>query len=263
VPPLQISMTNTQSPLILSLETATLGGSIWLGRGVETLAAKNGDSRISQSISLLSDINACLEGAQVSLADIELFACAAGPGSFTGLRIGIATLKGLAATLERPAAAIPTLHAVAHAAGPGSPVVTLLPAGRGEVFAQMFSVSLVSEDKIVTPVDSPAHLSPERLFERYQNFPALRWAGSGAHLYREAIERTAVAHGITFRDSPPKAKDVTDTQGWEMAPEEMNLARHVGTLANQAFRRGDVQPAEALNAIYVRPSDAELKELHS
>src|SRR5882672_9645855 len=114
-------------PLILSLETATLGGSIFLGRGNEPLAARTGSPEVSQSASLLNDINDTLVEAGVTLREVKLFACASGPGSFTGLRIGIATLKALAASLHQPCAGIPTLQAVAHAAGPSSATVALLP----------------------------------------------------------------------------------------------------------------------------------------
>src|SRR3977135_55846 len=147
-------------PLILSLETATMGGSVFLGRGNVELATRTGDPRVSQSSSLLSDINDILQEASTSLHEVDLFACASGPGSFTGLRIGLATVKALAASLKRPCVGIPTLHAVAHAAGPSSATVALLPAGRGEVFAQMFSVA---GDGTVTEVDSAAHLSPTKL----------------------------------------------------------------------------------------------------
>ena len=127
--------------IILSIDTATLGGSVWLGSGTDELAARIGDPQVSQSASLLKDISDSLDQEGLRLADVDLFACASGPGSFTGLRIGLATLKGLAASLERPCVGIPTLHAVAHAAGSSVATVALLPAGRGEVFAQMLSVS--------------------------------------------------------------------------------------------------------------------------
>src|SRR6185295_10462844 len=101
------------TPLILSLETATMGGSVWLGFGTVELATRIGDPKVSQSATLLQDINDCLDEAGVKLAEVDLFACASGPGSFTGLRIGIATLKALAASLGRPSIGVPTLHAVA------------------------------------------------------------------------------------------------------------------------------------------------------
>jgi tRNA threonylcarbamoyladenosine biosynthesis protein TsaB len=229
----------SEAPLVLSVETATRGGSIFLSRGDAQLAARVGDPQVSQSSSLLSDINDCLEAAGRSLDEVELFACAAGPGSFTGLRIGIATVKALAASLKRSCVGIPTLQAVAHAAGASMQTVALLPAGRGEVFAQMFSVS---DEGVVTEVDAAAHLSPERLLERYGAFKDVRWAGSGAEQQRELLENFAEGN----------------SHPWRFATPETNLAKHVAALALQALQTGKLQSPDALSAIYVRPSDAEL-----
>lgn len=244
------------APLILSLETATMGGSVFVGRGKLQLATRNGDPQVSQSNSLLSDIDNTLREAGISLQDVDLLACASGPGSFTGLRIGIATLKGLAATLGRPCAGIPTLKSVAHSAGPSSATVALLPAGRGELFAQLFSVS---EDEKVADTNSAAHLSPEKLVEKYASFKNLTWAGPGAHQQRELIEGYASQLGITFGSDSTNVSHST-VGVWRLAPMELNLARHVAALALQLFERGEVQSADTLRAIYVRPSDAELKE---
>ena len=240
----------TKRPLILSLETATMGGSVFLGRGVEELASKLGRADVSHSNSLLSDINDCLNAARVSLPDVDLFACASGPGSFTGLRIGIATLKGLAATLDRPSLGVPTLHAVAQAAGPSPVTVALLPAGRGELFAQMFSVS---PDEVVEK-DSPAHLSPAKLMERYGGVKEVLWAGHGAHKELEFLAEQAAQRELSFRVNHP-------ARGWRLAPKVKNLAQHIALLALRAYDAGAVQSAQSLSAIYVRPSDPELKEL--
>ncbi len=187
-------MSNTSDPLILSVETATLGGSVCIARGVEVLATATGDPTLSHSNTLLSDIQTCLSKAGVSAGDIELFAAASGPGSFTGLRIGLATVKGLAATLERPCLGIPTLHAVAHAAGPSEATVALLPAGRGEVFVQLLAVS----ESEVTEMDEAAHLPPERAVARYGELRSVKWAGAGAHAHQTQIERQAEALGYAF-----------------------------------------------------------------
>ncbi len=245
----------SEDPLILSLETATLGGSVWLGRGRLQLAARRGDPLVSQSSSLLADIDHCLQVAGVSVAEIDLFACASGPGSFTGLRIGIATLKALAATLDRPCVGIPTLRAVAHSAGPSAATVALLPAGRGEVFAQLFSVSSVSREEIVKPVDTPAHIPPEQLIEKYGGLSEIRWVGSGAQLQRGIIENAALARDFEFADFSSHAGD---TRGWMIAEHPENLAANVAALALQSSREGITQRADQLHAIYVRPSDAEL-----
>ena len=241
----------TTCPLILSLETATLGGSVFLGRGDVELSVKLGKPEVSHSNSLLSDINECLQEARISLGEVELFTCAAGPGSFTGLRIGIATLKALAATLDRPSVGVPTLHAVAHAAGPSSLTVALLPAGRGEVFAQMFSVSI---DGAVLEKDTASHLSPLKLIERYGHLDDVTWAGSGAHAEREFLGEHARQRGLTF------SQDAKPVKGWRLSPQVKNLARHVAALGLRAFEMGKVQSPQSLSAIYVRPSDPELKE---
>ena len=247
-------------PLILSLETATQGGSVFLGRGNEQLATRNGNPEVSQSASLLRDINESLDEAGVSLRDVDLLACASGPGSFTGLRIGIATLKALAASLQRSCVGIPTLEAVAHAAGASRETVALLPAGRGEVFAQMFSVS---HDGTVAELDSPAHLSPQRLVDRYAASRNLLWAGKGAHLQRDFIKLYAHQHRIAFAEDLSESNADSIEPGrivWRLAPEEANLAKHVAALALQLFQTDKIQSPHSLSAIYVRPSDAELNQ---
>ena len=237
-----------------------MGGSVFVGRGKLQLATRNGDPQVSQSNSLLSDIDHTLEEAGLVLQDVDLIACASGPGSFTGLRIGIATLKALAATLDLACAGIPTLEAVAHGAGASCATVALLPAGRGELFAQMFSAS---DDETVMEMDSAAHLSPQRLVEKYATYKDLMWAGPGAHQQREFLEAQAQQLGIAFSEDATDLPDYPRQPGrkvWRLAAKETNLAGHVAALALQLFERGELQSAHSVQAIYVRPSDAELKE---
>ncbi|HKY41958.1 MAG TPA: tRNA (adenosine(37)-N6)-threonylcarbamoyltransferase complex dimerization subunit type 1 TsaB, partial [Pyrinomonadaceae bacterium] len=190
-------------PLILSVETATLAGSVALSRGEEIVAALAGNSGISHSNTLLSDIDKLLHEAQVELSEVDLFAVATGPGSFTGLRIGIATVKGLAATLDRPCAGVPTLHAVALSAGASERSVALLPAGRGEVFAQLFSVT---KDGLVTELDKATHISPQRLLLEYGSLETVVWCGEGATANKSLLETKS---------------------GWQIVPPAQNLATHV------------------------------------
>jgi tRNA threonylcarbamoyladenosine biosynthesis protein TsaB len=227
----------TSQPIILGIETATLAGSIVLARGDEIIGALNGDPGTSHSNTLLADLDKVLSETNTELAQIDLFAVAAGPGSFTGLRIGIATVKALAVTLDRPCAAVPTLHAVALAGGPSEFSVALLPAGRGEVFAQLFSVS----GGVVTAMDEPAHIAPAKMIEKYGSLDNALWCGEGAIAQRELIE--AAAEG----------------KKWRTASQVENLARYVSKLALQSFRQDRLVAPNALQAIYVRPSDAELK----
>jgi tRNA threonylcarbamoyladenosine biosynthesis protein TsaB len=240
--------------VILSVDTATMGGSVCLTRGTTLLATRVGDPAVSHSNSLLTDINESMGEAEVSISDVKLFAAASGPGSFTGLRIGLATVKALASTLRIPCVGIPTLHAVAHAAGPATTTVALLPAGRGELFLQLFSVST---DGSVTPLDEPTHLAPHNVIEKYGPLKTLKWSGPGAHLYRDLLALYAQENGIDFNDeSQPKTEL---SQRWTLAPAQVNLSQHVAALALQKFASNEVGDPHSLRAIYVRPSDAELK----
>ena len=228
----------SSEPLILAVETATLAGSIAIARGAEIVGGFNGDPGISHSNTLLADLDRLLDKTNVKLADVDLFAVAAGPGSFTGLRIGIATVKALAATLGRPCAAIPTLQSVALGGGASDATVALLPAGRGEVFAQLFAVS---DDGVVTARDEPAHIAPRKMIDKYGSLTRLLWCGDGAIAQRELIES---ARGV---------------KEWRIAAPVENLAQHVAALALASFRQDQLVAPDALQAIYVRPSDAELK----
>ncbi len=154
-----------------------MSGSVAVSRGDEILGVVSGDAGISHSNTLLGDVDKLLAQTQITLSQIDLFAVATGPGSFTGLRIGIATVKALAATLDRPSAGIPTLEAVALSGGVSAESVALLPAGRGEVFTQLFSVL---RPDLVEALDEAAHIPPARLFERYGDLETVTWCGEGA-----------------------------------------------------------------------------------
>lgn len=239
------------SPLILSIDTATLGGSVCLIKGARMLAAVPGNANVSHSSTLLRDIDQVLRACGITTHEIELFAVAAGPGSFTGLRIGLATVKALSATLGRPCVGLPTLHAIARAAGPSKATVALLPAGRGELFTQLLSVSF---DGVVTEHDVAAHLPPAAVIDRYRSLTAIKWAGAGAHVQRDFLREQAEHAGFSF-DS-----DAAASQGWTLAGRQENLAKEIGLLAQQRWQSAGINSAEALRAIYVRPSDPELRE---
>ena len=240
-------------PTILSIETATLGGGVCLLQGNRVLATVSGDPQLSHSNTLLSDINKCLEAAKTTIESVQLFAAASGPGSFTGLRIGLATVKALAATLARPCVGIPTLKAIAHTAGPSAHTVAMLPAGRGEVFVQLFAVN----DDVVG-LDDPAHLPPGYAIERYAELKSVQWVGSGALTYQKLIEAKAQSQHFSFDLIQRNGQGIHET-GWRVLTDNFFLAKHVAVLAKLHLDRQDLETAEDLSAIYVRPSDAELK----
>src|SRR2546425_2103004 len=176
-------MPNITEPLILAIETATRAGSVALSRGAEILSSAEGNAAESHSISLLEAVEDILQQVGVKLNDIDLFAAACGPGSFTGLRIGLATTKAFAVCTGRKCVGVSTLAAIAHAAGESEHTIALLPAGRGELFAQLFSVG----DGWVQPLDHAAHLAPAAVTSRYSELKRGILAGGGGHFFLEAL----------------------------------------------------------------------------
>jgi tRNA threonylcarbamoyladenosine biosynthesis protein TsaB len=244
-----------QSLLTLGVDTSTERRSVALLSGARLLAESSSGLREGGSSNLLSDIDQVLSSAGVKLKEVELYAAALGPGSFTGLRSGLATVKGLALTKGKPAVGVQTLHALAYCVRPAARVVSLVPAGRGEVFAQLLSVSAEGS---VTELESPTHIPPTLLLERMSGLGGgLKWTGGGALKFQELIKERAEAAGIEF--ASVEAHDVALESGWVVVPASEALARSVAEMAQAAYVRGE--HVEGLNAVYVRPSDAELKGL--
>lgn len=224
-------------------------------RGGSVLSESSEGLREGGSANLLADIDRVLGSAGVKLGEVELYAAAVGPGSFTGLRAGLATLKGLALTTGKPAVGVRTLHALAYCARPAPRVVALIPAGRGEVFAQLLSVS---DEGVVTELENPTHLPPARLLERMAGLGGgLKWTGGGALKFLELIRERATAAGIDFAER--EGAGAAEGGGWVYTPAADALAKSVGEMAQAARAKG--AGAEGLVAVYVRPSDAELKGL--
>ncbi len=231
----------TAEPLILSIETATRAGGVAVSRGKKLLSAREGDAGISHSNNLIEMVQLALQEAGASLAEVELFAAAVGPGSFTGLRIGLATVKAFAAVTGKEIIGVSTLAAVAHAGGQSEETVALLPAGRGEVFAQMFRVH--SDD--VVPLDEAAHLTPKEALEKYRERKNLRWTGKGI---QKIVEYSSDFAATSLSDSP-----ATDEK-------PAFLVTSIAALALTDYREGKTVTPDELQAVYVRPSDAEINQ---
>lgn len=222
--------------LILSLDTTTRAGSCALMRDERVLREQASDTSREQAERLPGELAALLEHESVALQDIDAFAVATGPGSFTGLRVGIATMQGLAMAMGKPLIGVSAFDALAmHAArtDSGGPrrTATWIDAWRGEVFAAVY------EDG--REVDAPTVARPEHLLARL-NGQATVFTGDGAVLY-QALIRTTLGDRARFTDpvNPP-------------------LAGTIARLAGDAFRAGQRPPPHAIRTIYVRRPDAEL-----
>ena len=221
----------TGVPLLLAVETATAAPSVALWRGDALLGERAADPGRATAEALLPAVDALLADAGLALAAVAGFAVSLGPGSFTGLRIGVATVKGLAFGTGRPAVAVSTLAALAaHARGPG-PVAAVLDARRGEVYAAGFAGGAVA-DWLAEGVIAIGALAAR--------LPAgCRVVGEGVPLCAEAL------HGADVELAPPPYPETT--------------ARHVAALAARAWSRGETVAAADLAPRYLRRAEAEVK----
>jgi tRNA threonylcarbamoyladenosine biosynthesis protein TsaB len=252
--------TLTVAPLVLGLDTATDVRSVAVVRGKHVLASTSGRVLRENSARVLHDVEAVLAASGVKLDDIELFATTTGPGSFTGLRSGLATIKAFASTFERPVAGVPTLHAIAYGSGSAPRVLACLPAGRGEIFAQLLSFDGA---KALRELSRPVHLSPAALLEKALAWGGdLKWAGPAAHAHAASIREFAAGQGIAWRVEEDDAEEsYTENNGsWTLAPPQESYAIQVAALGLMHYQEGRTLVAEDLQALYVRLSDAELNE---
>jgi len=226
---------SSSPPLVLALESATAALSVALLRGqdlVDEISASAGPA----AATLLPAVDALLGRAGVAFGDLEAFAISIGPGSFTSLRVGIATLKGLAFESGLPIAAVSTLAALARAAGPTDRlVVPMLDARRGEVYAASYAAG--SNWEMVLP---EGVYTPEALCAKIR--PPCVLVGEGAALCGEAV---AAALGGDVALLPP--------------PEGDARARHVGVLGAEQLARGSQLSAAQLAPHYLRRAEAEVK----
>lgn len=262
------------APLMLCVDAATDVRCVAVARGAEIVSLVREVAERGQSSVLLAEIDEALRAANVSLREIELYAVTTGPGSFTGLRTGLATIKAFASVYARHVAAVPTLHAVALAAGASEQTLVLMPAGRGEVFAQMLRVD---EADRIEELTEAAHESPEIIVRRAaRQTGLLKFIGSGARTHKELIRRVAWEEKIRLLDetsldvgergqyesseSDVKSGVADNEREWLLCPQPLDYAGQVARLGLIRSRDDDVVRAAELSASYVRPSDAELNE---
>ena len=223
----------SRNVLVLALDTTTRAGSVAVVRGEVVLAEIIGDASLTHGERLPRDLERALASAAVTMADVELLAVMAGPGSFTGLRIGIAAMQGLATAMGLRIVAASALDALAIvAADGGAPVATWIDAQRGEVFAALYDPS--GGHAVIAPTSA----SPARTLEVWGSAASssARFVGDGATRYREVIQQR-LGPETAIIEPPP-------------------LAAVIGRVASRSPELG-VMP-HAVVPIYIRKPDAEL-----
>jgi tRNA threonylcarbamoyladenosine biosynthesis protein TsaB len=243
--------------LVLALDTTTRTGSIALARDGAPVDSLIGDPSRTHAERLPADIRTLLVRNGTTLGEVDVFAVASGPGSFTGLRIGIATIQGLAFANRRPVAAVSALDALAAIAltlpvgREPMFVAAWIDAHRGEVFSRLHrakanlgagATSGVGALDGLESVDEAAVADPGATLDRWTQLVAghaVRFIGDGAVRYRSRIEDRLGGLCEVVEGVPP-------------------LAPAIAVIGARLAERGLALAPHAVRPVYVRRPDAEL-----
>ena len=223
-------------PLILAIENSTLCGSVALVSGDLCLCEFSLLSRMTHSKRLLGSIDYIMQNCGIGWNDIDGIAISLGPGSFTGLRIGLSTAKGLAMATGLPLMGVSSLDGLAaqlpHA---GHLICSVLDARKKEVYAAFFRTVGNTFKRISDYLAIP----PKKLAEQIDEPVIL--VGDGAELYADFFKET-LGKNVFFAQP-----QLIQTR-----------ACAIGFLAISKWRNNDFLGTASAVPIYVRPSDAEI-----
>jgi tRNA threonylcarbamoyladenosine biosynthesis protein TsaB len=230
---------------ILALDSSTDVGSVAVVVDGALQSELSFADRARHGEMLLDWVRQALDAAELKLGDLDLLGVGLGPGSFTGLRVGLATIKGLALAKGVPLVGVGTLRVLARGLGVGGDAVAvpMVEAHRGEVFAAAYALP---EAGVVSEVMPPFHAAPDEAAQRLRDAVpdgTLALCGSGARRYRDILEQ-ALGPGTVF------AAPVWDAPRASLVALEAE-ARHA--------RRGP-DDLTLLEPLYLRPSDAKLPD---
>jgi tRNA threonylcarbamoyladenosine biosynthesis protein TsaB len=220
--------------ILLALETVAPLSSVAVCDGAgRILGYRRAEPGSAQADRLVALIDAALQAAGVGYRDLDLLAVNRGPGSFTGVRAGVAAVRALALALARPVVAVNTLEALAAAAGvqPPGTIVAAVDARRGQLYVQAFDHGLAA-------LGPPRVLAPTEL--SLDAAPPLRLVGNGA-----------VALAAALSDAGAMVSE--------------SIEADAGSVAARALQRlaAGERPLEggAVHPLYLRPPDARLPTL--
>ena len=237
--------------LVLALDTSTRAGSVALARDTELLGCRSGDPARTHGERLPGDLLALLAEHGLAVDDVDVFAACSGPGSFTGLRVGLATVQALALVNGRQLVTVPTLEAVARAArlaagsaAPAPLVGAWMNAHRGEVFAALYEAPPAAGAEPLVELAAPVAAAPEVVARQWAEL--LRGDGRQVVVIGDAVEPA--------RPLLERELDCSLLLGEDLPP----LAPIAAGVAAAGRAAGS---PHAARPVYVRRPDAEIARL--
>lgn len=223
---------------ILAIETSTMTGSIAIMSEDGLIAETTLNIRATHSERLMIAIDKTLDISMCSLNDMDAFSVSIGPGSFTGLRIGLSTIKGLAYVTGKPVVAVPTLDAFASRLSLCSYLVCpMLDARKKEVYTALYRFN---NDSTMVKIIEDTAIPPEALLSRIKEKTV--FLGDGAIIYRDLI-----------------IEKLSDMALFAPLPMQIPSAATVAEIGIKMLKAGKVSEINSLVPKYIRRSEAELK----
>lgn len=228
--------------IILALDTSTRVGSTALARDGEVVVTQTGDPTRTHGERLPADLLRLLADDGLSLAEVDLYAVSSGPGSFTSLRVGVATIQALAFAHRRPVVPVSSLDAIARTLRTAAAATDLRAAWmdgqRGEVFAALYEGTAHGEVTVAPPMAGTAvavlDVWAPRLVGR-----SICVGGDAVAATRDLLEARLGSHATILDDRGP-------------------LAPVIARIAVERAARGETVTPGAIRPVYVRRPDAEL-----
>jgi tRNA threonylcarbamoyladenosine biosynthesis protein TsaB len=227
--------------ITLAIDTTEKRGSVALLRDHMCVAVAKHDWEVDYSAWLLPTVRKVLGAAGTKMKQVDLLAVATGPGSFTGLRVGLTTVKAWAEVYAKPVAGVSRLEAIARTVNrQGSFVAAFYDAQRGQLFGALYRnlygrMSRIGDEMVVNPEEFVAMVE-----ERAANEP-VTWVGLDLPL---------------IQCSPMAARRIHSGDRFLVCSDE--LASTIGMLGEERLSAGQLRDPLELDANYVRRSDAEI-----
>ena len=222
---------------VIAIETATMVGSIAILDAARVISEVTLNARATHSERLMATIDRLLSDSDLSIDDMDGIAVSIGPGSFTGLRIGLSAAKGLSYASGKPLLGIPTLDALALNMTFSSYLICpIQDARKGEVYTALYrpgakSPEKMTDDIVVSP-DALAGMITEKTI----------FLGDGVNRYRELLVKQL---GELYNEAP--------------IPLQLPRASNVAMLALKRLEKGDTDDPFTMIPRYIRKSEAEIR----
>lgn len=223
---------------ILGIDTSTSCGSVGLYGDGWVVAEYLLNTSVTHSERLLKAIDLILKETNLSIDDLDGFSISLGPGSFTGLRIGVSTVKGLAFASKKPVAGLSSLDVLASQISTTPFLICpIIDARKKELYTAFYRYEETNSLKRLTSYEA---ISPESLVNRIGEKTI--FVGDGVRVYGEYLMNSLKSFAIF----PPPSLNI---------PHASEIAR----LGEELLLKGEILDILTLSPIYVRPSEAELK----